>query len=125
MSPWAEVQKVAYFLALPTNNAAGKDLIRSISRNPLPVNVAEEPEQQWLMGGVDSMALQYYDGRAWTEVWDSSLATNLPLAIKVQIALAREDGRRSDQAPIEFIVPVMVQPLTNATASATATGGGG
>ena len=119
-SPWAEVQKVTYYLATPTNNATGRDLIRSISRNPIPLNTTDEPEQQWLMGGIDRMALQFYDGRAWTETWDSTLTTNLPMAIKVQIALTGQNSRRSLLAPIEFIVPVMVQPRTNTTA----TGGG-
>jgi len=121
-SPWAEVQKVTYFLADPTNNATGRDLIRSISRNPLPLNTTEEPEQQWLLGGIERMALQFYDGRAWTETWDSTLTTNLPMAIKVQIALAGQNSQRSLLAPIEFIVPVMVQPRTNT--AATASGGG-
>lgn len=121
-SPWAEVQKVTYFLADPTNNATGRDLIRSISRNPIPLNTTDEPEQQWLMGGIERMAMQFYDGRAWAETWDSSLTTNLPMAIKVQIALTGQNNRSSLLAPIEFIVPVMVQPRTNTTA--TATGGG-
>ena len=119
-SPWTELQKVTYFLADPTNNATGRDLIRAISRNPLPLNtVADEPEQQWLMGGVERMALQFYDGRTWIETWDSSLTTNLPVAIKVQIALAGQNSQRSLLSPIEFIVPVMVQPRTNTTAAAT------
>jgi general secretion pathway protein J len=121
VSPWAEVQKVAYYLSDPTNNALGKDLIRSISRNPLPVTAADQPEQQWLMSGIEAMALQYYDGRTWTETWDSSLTTNLPMAIKVQIALFSETGQRAGSAPVEIIFPIMVQPRTNTT---TASGGG-
>lgn len=120
-SPWAEVRKVAYFLVMPTNDTPGKDLIRSITHNLLPVTT-DEPAQQWLMSGVEKMALQFYDGLTWTETWDSTTATNLPRAIKVQITLAQADNSRSTLAPVEFIVPVMVQARTNSTQQAT--GGG-
>ncbi len=113
-SPWAEVLKVAYYLAEPTNNTPGKDLIRSITHNLLPVN-SDQPVQQWLMSGVESLALQFYDGTTWADTWDSVTTTNLPMAIKVQIARASEDNRSSTLAPIEFIVPVMVQVRTNST----------
>ncbi|HEY6169489.1 MAG TPA: type II secretion system protein GspJ [Verrucomicrobiae bacterium] len=120
-SPWAEVQKVAYFLAEPTNSTAtapGKDLVRSITHNLLPV-LTDDPVQQPLLSGVESFALTYYDGTSWTETWDSTTATNLPNAIKVQITLAQEKNQRSTLAPIEFIVPVMVQRRTNSTQQAT------
>src|SRR5688500_2038693 len=82
---WADAQKVAYFLALPTNTAratisSGKDLVRQVTSNLLPVNV-EEPEVQWLMSGVQDMALQYFDGLVWSGTWSY---TNLPSAIRVQ-----------------------------------------
>jgi len=113
-SPWSEVQKVAYFLAPSTNNSVGKDLIRSVHHNLLPV-MTDEPVKQWLMGGVESMGLSYFDGLVWTEVWDSSTATNLPKAIKVQISLVQDVGRRTVLAPVELIVPVLVQGVTNST----------
>jgi type II secretion system protein J len=122
---WADVQKVAYFLAMPTNNTTdntttrGKDLIRQVTRNLLAVNV-EELEVQHLLAGVESVRLQYYDGLAWTDTWDSGTSTNLPGAIKVQISLA-EDSSESGKAmgvlaPVELVVPVFVQAAsTNAT----------
>ena len=75
-----------------------------------------------LLSGVENLALTYYDGTSWTETWDSSTTTNLPVAIKVDITLAEAKGARSTLAPIEFIVPVMVQRRTNSTQQAT--GGG-
>lgn len=118
---WADVQKVAYYLALPTNTTAtlatGKDLIRQVTANMLPVNV-EESEVQWLMGGVQQMTLQYYDGLNWAETWDQ---TNLPGAIKVQITLAKDyKGSTKTVAPIELVVPILVQAAT-----ATEEAGGG
>ena len=115
---WSDVQKVAYFLALPTNTAAGafnpgKDLVRQVTGNLLPANI-EESELQFLMTGVQAMALQYYDGLSWSDTW---AITNLPTAIRVQIALAK-DFTNSNRlpAPIELIFPIMVQGVnTNST----------
>jgi prepilin-type N-terminal cleavage/methylation domain-containing protein len=114
---WSDAQKVAYFLALPMNSARatisdGKDLVRQVTGNLLPVTV-EEPEVQWLMSGVQTMALQYYDGLVWSDTW---IYTNLPSAIKVQITLAADyTSNTKAPAPIELIVPVMVQASTNST----------
>lgn len=118
---FAAVQRVAYYLAVPTNNAAGSDLMRGVTRDLLPITVAM-PDPQFLMSGVAQLTMQFYDGSSWAETWDSTTATNLPLAVKVQITLTPEDRSRQDAAPIEFIVPVMVQARTNVTT--TATGGG-
>ena len=115
LEPWGEVQKVAYFLAQPTNNTPGKDLIRSITHNLLPVTT-DEPVRQWLMSGVEKMVLQYHDGTSWMDNWDSTVATNLPKAIKVEITLVQEATQKSAPAPIQIIVPIMVQTSTNASA---------
>jgi type II secretion system protein J len=120
-SPFSEVQKVAYYLAIPTNNSAGRDLVRLVTRNLLPT-LADEPAQQWLMSGVETMLFQYYDGTQWLDTWDSTTASNLPLAVKVQIELASNPAARRAQAPIELVVPIMVQGRTNQTQQAT--GGG-
>lgn len=113
--PWGEVQKVAYFLAQPTNNVLGKDLIRAITHNLLPVTT-DEPVRQWLMSGVEKVILQYHDGSVWMDNWDSTIATNLPKAIKVEITLLQNVASRTAPAPIAIIVPVMVQSTTNTTA---------
>ena len=116
---WADVQKVAYFLALPTNSAGmvseGKELVRQVTGNLLAANV-EESEVQFLMDGVQAMSLQYYDGLGWADTW---AYTNLPSAIKVQIALTKHYTNSSRvAAPIELVVPIMVQGATNSTEEA-------
>ena len=58
-SPFAEVQKVGYFLANPTNQSSGFELIRVTSRNLLPVNV-EELEPQLLLSGVQNMTVDIH-----------------------------------------------------------------
>src|SRR5213593_2381412 len=51
-SPWAEVQRVADALVASTNRFAGRDLIRAVTRNLLPASVDAQPNEQWLMSGV-------------------------------------------------------------------------
>ncbi len=123
-SPWGEVQKVSYYLAQPTNNVVGRDLIRSVTRNLLPT-LAEQPEDQWLMSGVESIFFTFYDGTQWGDSWDSTTQpTQLPLAIKVTIQLAPEENERVLPAPIELVVPLPTQASTNQTAQTSQTSGG-
>ena len=128
-SPWAEIQRVSYVLVDPANRAAaGKDLIRAVTRNLLPATAEEEPAQQWLMGGVQGVTFYYYDGTQWRDSWDSTaadpttgLTNNLPQAIKVQVQLASQQTGRalSAPAPIELVVPIVVQARTNRTQQAS------
>jgi type II secretion system protein J len=121
-SPWAEIQKVAYYLVDPTNNTPGKELYRSVTRNLLPV-VEDESDDQWLMSGVEDLVFQFYDGMDWQDSWDSTTSeTNLPLAIKVQLELAQPATALERPPAIELVVPVVVQTRTNEVAQAT--GGG-
>jgi len=126
-SAWSEIQKVAYYLTPATNGGPGMELIRSVTRNLLPV-MQEDYADQHLLSGVENLTFQYYNGTAWVDTWDStatsatSSATNtLPQGIRVQLTLAAEAGK-SATAPIEMVVPIAVQPSTNTTS--TTTGGG-
>jgi type II secretion system protein J len=120
--PWGEIQRIGYFLASPTNDAPGMDLFRSVTRNLLPAR-QEDFEEQFLMGGVESIAFQYYDGNNWKDTWDSSQpdaltgeTNTLPRAIKFSLALPRE-ATLQQPAPVELIVPVPVVTRTNEIAS--------
>jgi type II secretion system protein J len=122
-APWGEIERVTYYLAPPTNNTMGMDLYRSVSRNLLPIN-QDQPEDQFMMSGVETISFQYYDGNAWKDTWDSTLAdsatgltNNLPRAIKVDLALYNENPAMGSPAPVEFIVPILVQARTNVTAT--------
>lgn len=117
--PWGEVERVSYFLAPPTNNTPGKDLIRSVTRNLLPV-LQEEVENQWLMSGLDSMLFYFYDGIQWREDWDSTVEVGkLPRGIKVELQLAQDETERVRRAPIELVIPVMLQAGTNSAAQSS------
>ena len=122
-APWGEVERVVYYLAAPTNNTPGKDLMRAVSRNLLPT-LQDEPVAQWVLGGVQEVTFTYYDGMQWQQVWDSTLlaSNKLPLAVKVELQLLPEETERQMRDPITLVVPLAVQGSTNAT---TQTTGGG
>lgn len=114
--PWGDIQCVAYFLVEPTNNAPGKDMVRVVWRNLLPL-LSEQPETQWLMSGVQDVAFSFFDGIQWSSSWDSTIQEPpLPLAIKVQIELANQlysPTSETEARIIELIVPLTVQVRTN------------
>lgn len=117
-SPFADVQRVAYYLTDPTNSyAAGRDLIRVVSGNLLPATT-DESASRWLMGGIESVYFQYYDGSSWLNTWDSTTSSNLPVAIKVQLALATDETQPNYflQEPVEIVVPVLAQAAATESA---------
>jgi prepilin-type N-terminal cleavage/methylation domain-containing protein len=119
-SPWGEVQKVSYYLAPSTNDHQGMDLMRVVVRNLLPT-VEEEYYEQFLMGGVEEMGFQYYDGLQWLDTWDSSSneSNAPPQAIKLTLQLTEEGQSRSSLGAVELVVPISLQVSTNTTTSAT------
>lgn len=126
-SPWPNVQKVAYLLVDSTNRGAlGKDFIRAVTRNLLPAGgFEEEPVEQLLLTDVEDVFFLYHNGTDWVESWDSTTdeTMKLPRAIKVQIQLAAET-RASQSAPVELVVPIVVEASTNTTSQASSNGGG-
>ena len=111
--PWGEVQRVTYGLKLPNDRSLpGKDLIRSVTRNLLST-ITPQPQEQWMMGGVESIEFYCYDGAQWRNYWDTAMTdTNLPSAVRVRVQLA---GNHNDAAssPIEIVVPIDSQSRTN------------
>jgi type II secretion system protein J len=121
--PWGDIQRVTYELRDPTNhNTPGKDLIRSVTRNLLAV-ATPDVENQWMMGGVQSMTFSCFDGARWWNTWDTtgvnSLNTNLPTAVRVDIQLTGNNNL----APIEIVVPIDSQSRSNRTINASSAGG--
>ena len=120
-SPWGDIQRVTYELRDPSNrNAQGKDLVRSVTRNLL-ATATPQVEDQWMMGGIQSITFSCYDGAQWSPAWDTtgltSINTNLPAAVKVDIQPVG-----NQLAPYEIIVPIDSVARTNATVTATAAG---
>lgn len=111
--PWGDIQRVTYELKDAANGgSSGRDLYRSVTRNILATG-APDVADQWLMGGVASVQFSCYDGSQWLDAWDTtdtaSANTNLPVAVRVHIELAK------GKAPVEILVPVDSLTRTNRT----------
>jgi type II secretion system protein J len=123
-APWGDIQKVTYELKDPADrNGPGRDLYRSITRNILAATTPDV-EDQWMLGGVQSIEFSCFDGSQWSDVWDTtgvtSVSTNLPVAVRVRIQLAGNNGANGE--PVEILVPIDSQSRTNATLNTTTTG---
>jgi general secretion pathway protein J len=114
--PWGDVQRVTYELRPSAAGAVapGKDLVRSVTRNLL-ATITPTPDEQWLMGHVESVEFDCYDGTQWRTTWDTTMGdTNLPVAVRVQIQMARNNaGSPLDQQPIVLVVPIDSESRTN------------
>ena len=113
-NPFSEVQMVAYYLAPASGGEKGRDLIRVVTRNLLPVQESV-PEEQVVLHGVESASMMFYDGLAWIDLWDSEATSTLPTALKFSLVMASRDGGQSTLAPIDLVVPVLVTTTTSQT----------
>ena len=113
-SPWADVQRVTYGLKNSPAGGAARDLYRSVSRNLL-ATATPDVTDQLMMSGVASIKFSCYDGARWSETWDTSdatsLNTNLPLAVRVEIQMAGNNAATTE--PIKLVVPIDSVSRTN------------
>jgi type II secretion system protein J len=110
-APWGDLQEVFYELKAPSDqNRTGMDLVRCINRNLL-ATTTQTPEIQWLMGNVQTLEFDCYDGTQWRNTWDTSAGdTNLPLVVRVRIQLVPRPGEESGNLqPVEMVVPLVSQ----------------
>jgi type II secretion system protein J len=114
--PWGDVQCVTYELrpSAGGNGNQGQDLVRSVNRNLL-ATITPVPEDQWMLGHVQSLTFDCYDGTQWRNSWDTTVSdTNLPIAVRVTIQLAGEGpGDPRAREPIVLTVPIDSQSRTN------------
>ncbi len=109
-APWAEIQKVTYALDKPAVPAAsgGRDLVRRVTRNLLNA-ITPDVTEQWLMGGVQSLEFDCFDGAQWVNTWDTTAGnTNLPVAVRVRI-----EQTGASRPTMELVVPLVAQAATN------------
>jgi type II secretion system protein J len=123
--PWGDIQKVTYELKDPAGRAEpGKDLYRTVTRNVMATTLPDM-DDQWMLGGVQSIEFSCFDGSQWSDTWDTTgvtaVNTNLPLAVRVRIQLA--GNHPANTAPIEMLVPIDSQSRTNAVLNTTPAGG--
>jgi type II secretion system protein J len=114
--PWGEIQRVTYELRAPAGGIGerGHDLVRSVTRDLL-ATITPTPEDQWVMGHVQNLTFDCYDGTQWRNTWDTTAGdTNLPIAVRVTIQLAGNgpDDPRSRE-PIVLLVPIDSESRTN------------
>lgn len=120
-APWGDLQEVFYELKAPSDqNHQGMDLVRCVNRNLL-ATTTQTPEIQSLMGNVQSLEFDCYDGMQWRNNWDTSAGdTNLPVAVRVRIQLAARPGEDANKLqPVEMLVPLISQTRTNLTTEGT------
>jgi type II secretion system protein J len=120
-APWGDIQRVTYELKQPTDrNATGKDLVRSVVRNLLTMTTPDV-QDQLMLSGVQNIKFTCFDGAQWQDTWDTtgvtSVYTNLPLAVRVDIQMAGNSA--ANAGPIEIVVPIDSQSRTNATITMT------
>jgi type II secretion system protein J len=120
-APWGDLQEVVYELKAPSDrNQPGMDLVRCVNRNLL-ATTTQTPDLQWLMGNVETLQFDCYDGTQWRNTWDTSAGdTNLPTVVRIRIQLASKNWKgNANQQPIEVLVPLSSQTRTNAPVEAT------
>jgi type II secretion system protein J len=120
-APWGDIQRVTYELKQPTDrNATGKDLVRSVVRNLLTMTTPDV-QDQLMLSGVENIKFTCFDGAQWQDTWDTtgmtSVNTNLPLAVRVDIQMTGNSGASAQ--PIEIVVPIDSRSRTNAVLTAT------
>jgi len=112
-APWADIQRVTYELKNSTAVSGQRDLYRSVTRNLLSISTPDVTDQL-MLSGVESVKFSGYDGSRWNDTWDTSdatsLNTNLPLAVKVEIKLT---GADKSAGPIQLVVPIDAVARTN------------
>ncbi len=115
--PWGDIQRVTYELKDPaTRTAAGKDLVRSITRNLLSSTTLDVQDQP-LLSGVESIRFSCFDGTQWLDTWDTTDTTtsdtNLPVAVRVLIQMAGNNTDNTHPQPVQLLVPMDSQSCTN------------
>lgn len=124
--PWGNIQRISYSVVDPEdgNTMAGKDLVRSVARNLL-AGTEETPAEERLVGGIQSLKFEYYDGEYWQESWDSTTRGNeLPKAIRATIMFPeRKEGERPKRT-ITKVVPIFAAAPATTQGTAGQTGGG-
>ncbi|MCX7014869.1 MAG: prepilin-type N-terminal cleavage/methylation domain-containing protein [Candidatus Sumerlaeota bacterium] len=119
--PYGDIQKIDYSLQEPDvqTTSQGWDLIRSVTRNLLPLT-EDEPEEQCLAHGVRSLGFQYYASQAWNDSWDSTAQDNAaPEAVLARVDFQPRSSDGQTPEPLEFIVPIDVRSSSSASSSGT------
>lgn len=113
-TPFADVQSVAYYLSPATAASEGRDLIRVVTRNLLPVQETQ-PEETVLLQNVAAAEMMFFDGSGWVDSWDSSVTATLPTALRFSLSMAPRERNGPAPAPVEIVVPVTATTTASQT----------
>lgn len=125
--PWGDAARVVWELRTPEQvDARGMELVRVVYRNLL-ATTEEEPDEQVILERLKSLEFTHYDGSTWQDSWDSAAQENAaPRAVRVRLGFLN-DGVEEDiaVAPLEIVVPIVVQaPSAGSSPETAATEGG-
>lgn len=120
-APWADIQRVTYELKNSKDVSGQRDLYRSVTRNLLSDTGTPAVEDQLMLKDVENVKFTCFDGAQWQVNWDTSdttsVNTNLPLAVRVEIQLAGQNNNSDD--PIQLVVPIDSVSRTNMVLTST------
>lgn len=124
--PWSEIQYVSYSLRAVNSAEAtnGLQLVRGVIRNLL-TDGTDDYQEQLLLSGIQTMAIEFFDGSTWLDYWDSTtLDPQSPRAVRMVLDMVPETeadlGRR-----VSVVAPVSVEVLTNTIAAPNVQEGNG
>jgi type II secretion system protein J len=120
----ADVQEVEYYIAADKESSDRRSgvLVRTVERALLAPN-REQPAEERILSGVESMEVTFYDGGDWKDSWEvTDDDKTLPKAVRVRVLVSREKSGNETPLPMEIVVPWMTQATTEETT--TAQGGG-
>jgi len=65
-----------------------------------------------LLQNVAAAEIMYFDGTGWVDTWDSFSTSTLPRALKFSLSMAPTERSAAAPAPVEIVVPLLVQTTT-------------
>jgi type II secretion system protein J len=102
---FGDVQEVEYFVAAASDAADHKSgvLVRAVNRTLL-APVREVTREESLLGNVEALEVQFYDGSSWVDAWEvNETDSTLPRAIRIRIRQSGPDEMGDAPAPIEIL----------------------
>jgi prepilin-type N-terminal cleavage/methylation domain-containing protein len=121
-APVGGIGKVALLLEEDSEKKDGTYLLLRQVTTDLLAPREMEPEEQVLCTNVASLNFRYFDGSNWLDEWDSTAdANSLPLAVEVDIEIARKD-KYSNELQKRRLVQSFAIPCQSETTESDTTG---
>jgi type II secretion system protein J len=100
-------------------------LVRKVTRNLLS-STQETPDEEILCRGVQSFAVQYFDGSQWQTSWDSTQQNNtLPVAVQLTLQLSPDPNAPAGTAGYQITRTIPLACGVSVNSTSTSTSGGG